>query len=337
MIDLSYKITIRISEPAPKPTDECGQVPLLTQGEEHQPNPDHEVDPRLEEVLAHARELASTWQSDMCQPEAPNRPNRRAPLLRRNLKSRTRLGDLFLTSLSIALLLGAVLLVLAHVFASSAPVVQKAVAVSVPATTSSANQYVTNLTRPAFASWIYEAGIYSTFSSAKSAVEDYRGSGVQPVIAPWTASAGAGAKGRYTLLLGSTIAPSGSGVYSSWLNHAQVPYFIRPWVLKAKTIVFRQAVTEKVQALLSTDEKMLEALIAMNSGYEVTTIDSLASQRQKLRQQINQDIKKKAGEQSTILRFDQAVLHAWQAQHSAGPYGTMLQLAKAIASYTQIR
>ncbi len=335
MIDLSYKITIRISEPALKPTDERGQkVSSMTQVEK--PKPDRSVDPRLEEVLAHARELASTWQPDTTyQSETPYR---KMPFSQRTRKSRRRVRDLFLTSLSLALALGAILLVLLHTFAPTASATKTYVAVSVPLESSPANQYIAHLTKPALATWIYEAGIYSTLASAKSAVEDYRASGVQPVIAPWIASAGAGAKGRYTLLLGSTINPKGSTIYSSWLNHAQVPYFIRPWILQTQKFAFRQAIPTTLQMLLSTDVKMLEALIAMNSGYEVTTINTLAMHRQNLRQQItSQAIKKSTGAQTSILRFDEAVLHAWQAQHNAGPYGTMLQLAKAITSYTQIR
>lgn len=331
---MSYKITIRISEPTSNAVDEQGQASTLTQDEKHEQN--HDVDPRIEEVLAHARELASTWQPDVTY--QPDTTYKKVPISRKNMrKTRTRLRDIFLTSFSIALTLGAILLVFVHTLAPSAPMAQPAVSVSVPTVTSSDRQIELQLTKPAFSTWIYEAGIYSTLASAKSAVQDYRASGVQPVIAPLIASAGAGAKGRYTLLLGSTIAASGSKVYTTWLNHAQVPYFIRPWILKTLTVKFRQAVPVTMQTLLSTDVKMLEALIAISSGYEVTTIDTLAVQREKLRQQINLANIRKTGAQRNILRFDHAILNAWQAQHSAGPYGTMLQVAKAIASYTQVQ
>ncbi len=340
-------MTIRIENPASQPDNEAVKTHAMTretgidtvENRQVQDTADSEtkkiepvVDPLLQEILLQARELASTWQS-----EVPYQPT--SSYKRKLHKKKLSLRELFVESWAIGLAIGAMLLVLVHAFGADYHIVQtrQAVSVSVPAADNPSSANLRQIRVPGLSLWIYEAGIYRTVQSAQSAVSDYRKSGVRPVIAPLVPSASAGAAGRYALLLGSTMSTNGSPAFETWLQHAQVPYFVRPWIIPTHVVSFHKKVPASVQALLSTDVQLLEALVAVSSGYDVSTVQPLAHQSEQLRLQNRQIMTQTTPTIQQIRTFDDAVQGAWQALHSAGPYGTMLQLAKAITAYTHIQ
>ncbi|PWI58828.1 hypothetical protein [Sulfoacidibacillus thermotolerans] len=278
------------------------------------------VDHNLRNVLQHARELASTsdvtW-GKMATPSigirrVRNSLWRRAKRQQRNyFKGNLRfmrdgkvawsLREIAYAALSIGVTMGALLIAGLHFLLLLAPgsdvsglnsaYTQGASLHAIQVQSGNQNlidqaQRSDSVIVPALTTVMYEDGIFSTLSEAQLALQDIRHSGVDAVISP---------NAPYRLLLGPVLHVRGDQAFRSFLTRAEVPYAVTPYRIEEHSIALSlQGVRalstptlSKLEALVTVDANLLQALLALNSQYQVPQLFDLEAQSESLGQTLS--------------------------------------------------